>query len=449
MITEYVVPSSNGSEALIDAAFTDHLTNIGNRRFFESRLNDRLEDPPHPASETRILLLDLDRFKSVNDSLGHAVGDTLLCLVAQRVLSVLGEDDCFARLGGDEFGIILHSGANPEKFAKHLIDLVHRTYLIDGYPVNVGVSIGMATAPQDARDRTSLMRCADLALYDAKAKGRNRFVSFRPEMATRARAKRDLEIALRKAVALRQMVLQYRPQLDAQTNSLMGFEAVLQWQHPTRGLLDPAEFLPLAEEIGLVESIGEWAVKAVCREIASWPEKVSCSLRVSALLFESERFYEAAESALKAFAVSENQLELEVTETLLLRDAPKVLAMLQRLRSIGVRVAVDSFGTGMASLCQIVNFPLDKIKIARSLVEEQNTGPKERAIVRAIAALGVTLGISTVVEGVSTSEHLGRIQQDGCSAVQGYLTGSAVPSHQLRAMIDEHLQSTTPVERGA
>ena len=415
----------------------DDLTKIANRRHFERRLAESTTVSQAGMASTMVLLLDLDRFKAVNDSLGHAVGDTLLRLVADRIASQLSDEDTFARLGGDEFGIILHSVCDVADLAARIIELVQRTYLIEASQVNIGVSIGIACFPQDAEEHRALMRCADLALYHAKSTGRNCFVNFQPHMEARAREKRQMEIDLRKAVAMRQLQVDYRPQVDVTTQQLVGLQAVLRWNHPKRGLLDAASFIPLAEETGVILSIGEWMLKAVCREAGRWPEEVSIAFRVSPLQFESNRFFDSVKQALATYSLVGSKLEFEVTESILLHDATIVTTMLDRLRSIGIRVAVDSFGTGIASLSQMVDFPLDKIKIARSLVDEHSTGFKERAIVRAIASLGASLGISTVIEGITTPEHLSRIQLDGCSSIQGCLLSEAVPATQLESLVNQ------------
>ena len=448
MITERLEMST----VALDDAYRDDLTKIANRRFFERRLTECLAVPPGTGSTTILLLLDLDRFKAVNDSLGHAVGDSLLCRVSERIESQLSDSDTFARLGGDEFGIILHDRCDVNDLATRIIELVQRTYLIDGLPVNVGVSIGVSVSPADAQERSQLMQCADLALYQAKAVGRNCFVYFKPSMEVRAREKREMEIELRKAVAMRQLEVHYRPQIDVKSEKLFGIEAVLRWKHPRFGLLEAPSFIPLAEETGVIVAVGEWALKAVCREAARWPEDVAVALRVSPLQFESNRFLDAVKQSLATYGIKSQRLELEVTEGILLRDGKTVLSMLERLRSIGVRVAVDSFGTGIASLSQMVGFPLDKIKIASALVEEEGTGIKERAIVRAIAALGASLGISTIVEGVRTAEHLSRIQLDGCSAIQGCLFSEAVPAETLKDRVERLIttsQKTLLVEAQA
>lgn len=262
-------------------------------------------------------------------------------------------------------------------------------------------------------------------------------------MAVKAQEKRELELELRKAIVLRQLELHYHPQIDVTSRRLIGFEAVIHWKHSKRGLPDGAAFLPLAKEIGMIVPIGEWALKAACLEASRWPENVAVAIGISPLQFESQRFVEVVKAALVGRGLPGRKLELEVTEGILLRDGKTVLAALQELRSIGVRVAVDSFGTGIASLSQMVNFPLDKIKIARSLVQESGTGIRERAIVRAVAALGASLGITTMVEGVHTEEHLTRIRMDGCSSIQGYLVSSSVTADRLSALVED-LRTTSP-----
>ncbi|MGI4827257.1 MAG: putative bifunctional diguanylate cyclase/phosphodiesterase [Janthinobacterium lividum] len=417
----------------------DDLTKIANRRYFERRLAECVTGPGTGTAARIVLLLDLDRFKAVNDSLGHAAGDALLRLVSDRIASQLSDEDTFARLGGDEFGIILHSDCDVADLSARIIELVQRAYLIEGSQVNIGVSIGISCFPEDASDHRALMKCADLALYHAKSTGRNCSVLFEPQMETRAKEKRQMEIDLRKAVAMRQLEVNYCPQVDVTTQQLVGLQAVLRWNHPKHGVLDAATFIPLAEETGVILAIGEWMLKAVCREASRWPTNVSIAFRVSPLQFESNRFFDSVKQALATYSLAGSKLEFEVTEGILLHDTNTVTAMLERLRAIGIRVAVDSFGTGIASLSQMVDFPLDKIKIARSLVNEQGTGVKERAIVRAIASLGASLGISTVIEGITTPEHLSRIQLDGCSSIQGCLLSEAVPAAQLAGLVNQFL----------
>jgi diguanylate cyclase (GGDEF)-like protein len=430
-----------------DPLYRDLLTGISNRRHFERCLQAALTSQACAIDHTVLLLLDLDRFKAVNDSLGHAVGDILLRLVAERLTQSLGLGDTLARLGGDEFGIITRSPANAAGLAARLVDLVQRTYLVEGSPINIGVSIGIAQAPRDGADRGQLLRSADLALYQAKATGRSCFLYFDPLMEVRAKERRNLEIALRKAVPLRQLELYYRPLIDIRSNRLVGLESRLRWKHPTRGILESPSFVPLAEEVGVIVPIGEWMLRAACQEAARWPNNVTVSMSVSPLQFETERFLEAVDRALRSTGISGYRLELAVTESILLRDGKSVRSILHRLRALGVKVSLDSFGTGIASLSQMVEFPLDKIRIDRALIEE-GAGPKQRAIVRAIAALGEGLGVSTLVEGVATSEHLSRIQEDGCSSLQGYLSSAAVSPGNLSALIEDLLKTNLTTGNG-
>ncbi len=414
----------------------DHLTGIGNRKYFELKFEESMRVNSSSGLETTVLLLDLDRFKAVNDSLGHAAGDALLCLVTVRMSNLLGAGHTLARLGGDEFGIICGSYDSAKQLAGRLIEVVQRPYLVEGSAVNIGLSIGLAASPLDGDTRSELMKRADLALYEAKAQGRNRFVCFSADMEVQAKELRTLETELRKALLLKQFELQFRPQVDVQTRQLRVLETGIHWRHPRRGLLHADVFMPTAEAIGIVASIGEWILSQACREVAQWPRHVTVAVSLSAAHFNSTRLVGVIEQALERNHISGEQLELEVTEDILLRDGASVRQVLAKLRAMGVKVAIDGFGSGIASLSQMVGFPLDKIKIDRTLVEESHAGVNERAIVRAIAALGEGLGITTLAAGVSTPEHLSRIRLDGCSSVQGYLTSKAVSAADLRSAVE-------------
>ena len=421
--------------ASLDASLVDHVTQIGNRRFFEQKLDLACRGE---GIWSALLMLDLDRFKVVNDTLGHAAGDALLCRVAERMHGVLGPEDVMARLGGDEFGMLLsgfESEAQTAEIARRLIDLVQRTYLIEGQPVNIGVSIGIVSGEVAGKERVALLRSADLALYHSKNAGRGCFSFFEASMATRAEARRSIELELRRAIMLRQLEMHYKPQVDVATRQLTGFEAVLCWRHPKLGLLEAAAFMPLAEEIGLVEGIGEWVLRSATREATRWAEGISISILVSPLLFESTRFVGAIDRALARAGIPGSRLELEVSEAVLLRDEASVTATVQSIRALGVRVSIGSFGTGVASLSQVVNFPITRIKIDRSLVNLMGAGVKERAIVRAIAALGSSLGLSTLVDGIATLDHLTAIQRDGCNEVQGYFESRAFSSADLNGAV--------------
>jgi diguanylate cyclase (GGDEF)-like protein len=387
-----------------------------------------------------VLCLDLDHFKAVNDTLGHPVGDALLRTVGERLRSVLRETDTVARLGGDEFAVLQGAGGDPQPqaasaLAKRVVDLVGRPYALEGHLVNVGASVGVALAPADGEDADALLKAADLALYRAKEEGRGTWRFFEPGMDARMRARRALELDLRKALALREFELAYQPQLDLGSDRVAGFEALLRWQHPERGLIPPAEFVPLAEEIGLIAPIGEWVLRTACREAAGWPEGVGVAVNLSPAQFKSHHLVPAVRAALAASGLPGRRLELEITEGVLLQDNEANLATLRELRALGVRVAMDDFGTGYSSLSYLRSFPFDKIKIDRSFVSGLATDPESAAIVRAIAGLGASLGMATTAEGVETAEQMRRIRAEGCLQVQGYLVSRPVPAAEVAALI--------------
>jgi diguanylate cyclase (GGDEF)-like protein len=419
-------------------AYRDPLTGIGNRSLLERRLDEVLVRLGSGEVESvTVLFLDLDRFKVINDTLGHAIGDELLRLVCGRLQSALRVSDTLARMGGDEFAVLLTAPSAREvasALAARIIDLIERTYLIDGQIMNVGASIGIAGAPRDGLTRDDLLKSADLALYYSKAAGRGVFHFFEPPMAEKARQRRTLEFDLRKALVLRQFELHYQAQVNAENGSILGLIALLRWRHPQRGLLLPVEFLRLAEETGLAIPIGEWVLRRACRDATSWPDSVTIAVSVSPLQFESDKLASSVEAALHAVELPGNRLEIGVTEEILLRNTSRVLKTLTALKALGVKVVMDSFGTGLASLSQLVNFPFDKINIDQSLLAATQNDAKSRAIVRAIAVLGDSLGISTLAGGVETSEQLMRVRSEGCSSVQGFYCTKAVPAGELAAL---------------
>ena len=445
---EELSPPREPREDIFAVLYRDRLTGAANRALFEHKLDIALQSLNSGMEDSvTVLFVDLDRFKMVNDTLGHAVGDALLGLVSERLRTGLRESDTLARLGGDEFAVLLRDGIDQQRItelALRLIDLLQRPYLIDGHVVNIGASIGAAQAPDDGRSRDQLLRSADLALYHSKSAGRGVFHFFAASMEERAQERRTLELDLRKALVLRQFELHYQPQIDVEKQQVIGLEGLLRWRHPQRGTLLPAEFLPLAEEIGLSLPIGNWVLKTACRDATTWPASITVAVNVSPVQFESPEFANSTQRALKAANLPGNRLEIEVTEELLLRDAGGVRSTLAALRELGVRVAMDSFGTGLASLSQLVNFPFDKIKIDRSLIRTTEADPKSRAILRAISALGQSLGIATLAEGVETPEHLAHVRAEGCHSVQGFYYSKAVPARELTALLrvisENHLQ---------
>jgi len=414
----------------------DWLTGLASRHAFESALTHALA--ARPDEPLAVMLLDLDRFKAVNDTLGHAAGDAVLRLVAERISSVIRKTDLVARLGGDEFAVLIYPAPTqevPTQIANRILELVQRTYLIDGQLVNVGTSLGIAMAPVDGTVCASLMRNADLALYHSKTSGRATFHFFNSKMEARAQARRTGELELRSALARRQLEVHYQPQVDIRTHRLVGFEALVRWRHPEQGLIPPGDFLPLAEEIGVIIPLGEWVLRTACRQAVNWGEDVVIAVNASPLQFETGRFAITVRDVLNSTGLAGTRLEIEITEGILLRNEEAVLSTLYALRDMGVRIAMDDFGTGYASLSQLARFPFDKIKIDRSLSGTAGENGKNRAIVRAIAALGDSLGVSTMAEGIETAEQLERVQKDGCSSVQGYLFSKPVPANELEALI--------------
>ena len=422
----------------------DTLTGLVTRAGFNRQLEQQLGAMHGSGGQVAVIYVDLDKFKLVNDTLGHLVGDALLVKVAERLRSATRADDVVARLGGDEFGILQAAQSQPEAaeaLARRLVDLIGRTYIAAGHMVTVGASVGVAIAPTDGDDPITLQKHADLALYRAKADGRGVFRFFQPSMDAEMQARRLLEMDLRKALALKEFELFYQPQLNLETNRLVGFEALLRWRSPARGLVSPAVFIPLAEEIGLISRIGEWVLQTACREAASWPLPVSVSVNVSPMQFRNGKLVQMVTSALAQSGLDPARLELEITESSLLDDTENVLEALKKLKSIGVGISMDDFGTGYSSLNYLSKFPFDKIKIDQSFVRNMETRPQSVAIVRAVAALSASLGMTTIAEGVETQEQLASVRAEGCHAVQGYLTGRPLPAADAAALMTEPTSS--------
>ena len=437
----------DGMEALRENASHDFLTKLANRSCFEEALTKSLSGSGTSAA---ILVIDLDRFKAVNDTLGHAAGDTLLRLVAERLQGAVRTSDLVARFGGDEFAVLVKPAPAidvPIAIAERILDLVQRTYLIEGQLVNIGTSIGIALSSEHGAQSSVLLKNADLALYEAKASGRGMFSVFQPTMEARALERRANELELRKALALRQLELFYQPQVDSPAGRLTGFEALLRWRHPQRGLLSPASFLPIAEEIGVIVPIGEWVLRTACRQAMKWPGELTIAVNASPLQFDTGTFAQSVKQALKTTGLPGERLEIEITEGILLRNNEAVLETLHELRAMKVRIAMDDFGTGYASLSQLAKFPFDKIKIDRSLAGFEGNDNKQRAIVRAITALGQSLGVCTLAEGVENAEQFARLQEDGCSSVQGYLFGRPLPAADAAKLVSDHAMANNQKEQ--
>ncbi|WP_280952018.1 EAL domain-containing protein [Methylobacterium sp. V23] len=420
----------------------DPLTGLPNRLLLRERLKEAVGRLQRSGEACAILLIDLDRFKPVNDTLGHPMGDALLQKVADRLRSTVRPNDTVARIGGDEF-VILQTGvreaSDTQALARRIVDLVGRTYMVDGHLLTIGASVGVALAPNDGLDTDKLLKNADLALYRAKLDGRATYRFFEPEMDARMQMRRQLELDMRQALARREFRLHYQPQLQLEGNRLVGCEALIRWQHPTRGMVSPLDFIPLAEEIGLIVPIGEWVMRQACRDAVTWPAPLSVAVNVSPAQFKSERLVEMVMSALSSSGLPATRLEVEITEGVLLQQNDKTLQTLHRLRELGVRVSMDDFGTGYSSLSYLRSFPFDKIKIDRSFISDLSGKRDGEAIIRAIAGLGKSLGMTTVAEGVETADQMERIRAEGCTDVQGYLISKPVSASEVLTFLSADL----------
>jgi diguanylate cyclase (GGDEF)-like protein len=426
-------------------AWIDALTGLGNRRQFNQACLD-LVDSAGRDTRHAVLMIDLDRFKPVNDAFGHPVGDALLCLVAQRLRRETRDGDMLVRLGGDEFVALISRGEMAETLAARVVDVLSRPFLVEGHIVNIGASVGIARFPGHGESADDLMRHAELALYQAKGAGGRTWRVFEPAMAAQARARRELETDLRKALTLGEFSLAYQPQLHIRTQTLTGFEALLRWNHPTRGVVSPAAFIPVAEEIGCIVALGEWVLRTACKEAARWPAALSVAVNVSPRqLDDSERLFQAVQAALQLSGLPPERLELEITESSLLSRKASVLATLHRLHEAGIRIAMDDFGTGYSSLSQLRSFPFDKIKIDQSFIAGLGQDADTGAVVRAIAALGAGLGMTTTAEGVETEAQAALVDADGCTHIQGYLISRPIPPCEIEALLGRYDQPSHDV----
>lgn len=419
-------------------AHHDALTALPNRVLFLEELSRTLRRVERHEQPAAILCIDLDYFKDVNDTLGHQVGDRLLQQVSERLRGALRENDLVARLGGDEFAVIQRDLAEPGEaglLSDRLISVLSQPYDMDGQMVVIGASIGIAIAPTDGDGADALLKNADMALYRAKDEGRGAFRYFQPEMDARVKARRALEIELRRALVVGEFALHYQPFVSVETGKITGFEALLRWHHPERGMVPPIEFIPLAEEIGLIVPIGEWVLRQACRDAAAWPEHLRVAVNISPVQFKGHKLAHLVASALTMSGIAPARLELEITETVLLHDSEANVAVLHQLRALGVRISMDDFGTGYSSLSYLRSFPFDKIKIDQSFVREIVDNSGDAAIVSAVVGMGISLGISTTAEGVETAEQLERLRAEGCTEVQGYFLGRPMPASATQELL--------------
>jgi len=417
----------------------DSLTGLPNRILMRRTLDESMRDIAGRPKRTALFMLDLDRFKMVNDTLGHPVGDGLLRQVAERLQRIVHNDGQVGRLGGDEFNVVLPGIVDKNRLAtlaSAIIQEVSKPYLIEGSHVTIGASVGIAIAPEDGASADALVRNADLALYAAKADGKGVHRFYEPEMHASAKDRRLLEMDLRKVMNDSGLHLVYQPVVNADSEAIVCFEALVRWNHPTRGPISPAEFIPVAEEIGLIPQIGEWVLRTACMEAANWPDSVRIAVNISPIQFANPSLPGIVMSALAASQLPPQRLELEITEGVFLNDDAATDAMFARLKAIGVRFALDDFGTGYSSLGYLKKAPFNKIKIDQSFVRGAAVpGNRNAAIIRAIVALAESLEMETTAEGAETPDELALIRSLGCSHIQGYIFGKPMLSDEARARV--------------
>jgi diguanylate cyclase (GGDEF)-like protein/PAS domain S-box-containing protein len=423
------------SEVELDRlARQDSLTGLANREALRRALDDALVSAVRRKHRCSVFLLDLDRFKAVNDTLGHPAGDTLLRLVSLRLRDEVGKLGQVGRLGGDEFQVVLPATSSKDdlaKLAQGIIESLSRPYTINGTAVSIGASVGIVTSDYDDRTSDDLMRDADLALYAAKAAGKGCFRFFEPEMHEAARERQLMESDLRVALERGQLRVVFQPSVNASSEAVTGFEALVRWDHPEHGPVSPVLFIPLAEEIGLINEIGEWVMKTACEEASKWPAEVSVAVNLSPVQFRSHSLPATVRAVLSETGLSAKRLELEITEGVFLSNDEHVHEMIGNLKKIGVKLALDDFGTGYSSLSYLQRVPFDKIKIDRSFVTGASdpTG-RNAALIRAMVGLAADLKMQTTAEGVETQEELQLVRDLGCSLVQGYIFGKPMPADE-------------------
>jgi diguanylate cyclase len=416
----------NAEQHIRFLAHHDSLTGVPNRSSFDKRLEQEIQLTLATGRKLAVLCLDLDRFKEVNDLFGHATGDKMLQSVAKRIAGLLDDSQMLARLSGDEFAIIAPGLSNPA-VAGRIAEAILEVLQTGGDTVEpdapISTSIGIALCPDDATDRHALLTHADTALYRAKNEGRGTYRFFEASMGAAVHDRRLLEHDLRQAIARKELRLVYQPLKEIPGGKVVGFEALLRWRHPTRGEVPPTEFIPIAEDTGVIMSIGEWVLREACREAATWTQPLTVAVNVSAVQIHNANFAHAVHEILFETGLPPSRLELEVTETALVRDLNRALATLRRIKMLGVRIAMDDFGTGYSSLSNLRAFPFDKIKIDGSFIKSVHVNDQAAAIVRSVLGLGRALDLPVLAEGVETAAELEFLEREKCDEAQGFLLG--------------------------
>lgn len=427
---------------LAHLAHHDSLTGLPNRTFLQDRIRRELARARRGDRMFALLMLDIDRFKTVNDALGHHAGDALICAVGERLGAMLRKKDVIARLGGDEFGILLGDlRENQQGFemAEALLGALKQPFTIAGEDIVVSASIGLVLHPNDGDDVENLLKKVDIAMYRAKSEGRNLCRAFDPAMMTSARGEITLEAELRHALANQQFELFYQPQIDLRSGRIIGAEALIRWRHPARGLVRPLDFLPFAEETGLIIPINEWVIAEACRVCQGWRNgdlpRLRMAVNLSPVQFRNRDMVALVGDILDRTGLDPKLLELELTETILMHDAEAVTIALRKLRQRGVSISIDDFGTGYSSLAYVKKFPVDRIKIDQSFVRNMTTDPNDAAIVRAVINLGHSLGIDVIAEGVENQDQVEILRAEGCEEAQGYLFAKPLPLAEFEALV--------------
>jgi diguanylate cyclase (GGDEF)-like protein/PAS domain S-box-containing protein len=444
---EDITERRRAEERIEHLAHYDALSGLPNRVLFQEQLEAALVRI-NPGEQLAVLYIDIDEFKSVNDSLGHRIGDELLKSVAKSLRDCLGETDLIARLGGDEFAVVQTAVKGPEDataLVKRIYQSIHQPFECLGHLVTTDASIGIAFASHDGIDLEQLLKNADLAMYSAKAAGRRTWRFFEPEMDARMKARHLLEIDLRQAIVEGGFEVYYQPIVDLRSNRVSGCEALLRWRHPERGMISPAEFIPVAEETGLINQLGEWVLTTACAEAATWPDNIRLAVNVSPVQFGSETLALKVVAALAASGLSAGRLELEITEAVLIRDDEAALAILHQLRAIGVRIALDDFGTGYSSLSYLQRFPFDKIKIDRCFVTDIEIPGGSSSIVQAVVNIAAARKMTTTAEGVETEQQKTALRALGCTEMQGFLFSPAKPAAAIRELLHSRGRKTEAV----
>jgi diguanylate cyclase (GGDEF)-like protein len=420
-------------------AHHDALTDLPNRTLLRHRLAEAISKLS-AGRRAAVLYLDLDHFKTVNDTLGHPIGDELLCAVADRLRNCVRENDLVARVSGDEFAIIQTGIAQADdtvQLARRIRETLRVPHELQGHVVITDCSIGIAVTPDDGTEPDVLMKNADMGLYRAKDDGRGTYRFFEPGMDTRMQARRRLELDLRNAMTNQEFEIHYQPIVDLRTNTITAFEALLRWRHPERGMISPAEFIPVAEEIGLIVAIGDWVIRRACIDAASWPSNVRIAVNLSPTQLANPNIVQTIVSAFSTARLRPERLEVEITEAVLMQNTDTMLATLHQLRALGLRISMDDFGTGYSSLSYLRSFPFDKIKIDRCFIKGLENGAESAAIVQAVAQLARSLNMTTTAEGVETSQQLKLVRSLGCTEMQGYLFSRPVPIEEASRLLEE------------